>query len=170
MPYDFLFKPKPLNSRSALVPLMESAGYVGQGYTTYERSKLASRGISVIAGLAAIVGATYSVAAQEPQPIAYKNTNLAQYGVPSVDGIRPASTRYRDLTDRLPGKETRVDLYRLPNALIVTFSVSGVPFQVGYDRDFKPPTDVAYRDEIGNGVFSKYDPDAPVKVPNWLIR
>ncbi len=149
---------------------MGQTGYSSTANSTYETSKLASRGICAVAGLAAIVGSAYSGMAQDVQPITYRDTNLSQYGVPSVEGLKPYLTRHFDLTDKIPGNETRMDVFRTDDAMIGIFSANGQMFQIGYDQDFKAPTDVTYRDSTGDGRFEPYNPQSKVVIPEWVLR
>ena len=164
------FKPKPLNTRFTLVPLMESSSYAGGGYSTSERSKLASRGISVVAGLAALVGATYSAMAQDVQPIAYENTNLAQYGVPNMDGMKPIATKWLDKTDHIPGNETRFDIFKLEDGLLGIYSIKGKQYSVAYDPDGKPPVDYGFIDKNGDGNYERMSGSKLFSAPDWVIR
>lgn len=162
--------PKSLNTPFPILQGMGDASYSGTAYSAYDRSRLLNKGISAISGLAALVGVTYSTAAQDVQPISYRDTNLASYGVPSVDGLKPYRSRTFDLTDRLPGNETQLDVFKTNDAMIGIFSVNGKMFQIGYDRDFKAPTDRTYRDANGDGVFEPYNSQAKVVVPEWALR
>lgn len=149
---------------------MESAGYAGGGYSTYERSKLASRGISSLAGLAALVGATYSALAQDAQPIAYKDTNLATYGVPNFEGQTPYRTKFLDLSGKIPGKETRIDAFRDGKGFVATYSVNETVYAILIDKDGKRPVDQMYVDQTGSGKFEPYSIKAKFSTPNWVAK
>ncbi len=139
---------------------MESSGYAGGESNAYERSKLAARGLCAVAELAAIVSVTYSAIAQDLQTIAYKETNLAQYRVPSVEGGSPFRTVYGNLTDQIAGNETRADFHEVDGTHVGIFSINGKQFHVALDYHRKHPLDAAYTGRSAVGRYKEYDSKA----------
>ena len=122
------------------------------------------------AGLAALIGAASFSMAQEPQRIAYRDTNLAQYGVPNFEGMTPFRTDYIDRTDRVPGAETRIDAYRTGSGFVATYTANERLFALGLDVDGKRPLDFSYVDFSGNGEFVSQPVGEQFATPDWVIR
>ncbi len=163
-------KPKRLNSPEPIHRLMGETGYSGTANSTHETSKLASRGISAVAGLAALVGSAYSVMAQDVQPIAYKDTNLEEHGVPNFEGMKPYRTKFLDKTSDIPGQETRIDAYRVGSGFVAAYSVDGKRYSIGYDLDGKKPLDGMLLDSYGSGEFKQIPIGQKFAAPSWITK
>lgn len=161
---------KLLNSLAPTNWLMGDASYSETTYSAYERSKIASRGISAVAGIAALVGASYSAIAQEARPIAYTDTNLAQYGVPNFDGQKPLQTKWLDLSLDIPGAESRFDVFKAGEGLVATYTIDEKLYGVLFDKDGKKPLDSMYMDMNGSGNFEPYSPRELFTAPSWVTR
>ena len=93
--------------------------------------------------------------------------NLAQFGVPSIDGLKPFRSKPLDKDDR-PGKETRLDLYRVGGKIVGLYRTDRCgtkPYAVLMD-DGVPPVDITLVDEEGNGNYRAISPDTPFGPPD----
>jgi hypothetical protein len=154
---------------------MAEAGYDGTG-DSYRARGFLRTGMGALVGAATFVGALGLEARLQPAlgqdvaRVAYQQTNLGQHGVPDVAGLKPYQTRFADLTDQIPGFETRADFYDVNGGNIGLFSIRGRVFSIAVDKDKRPPLDAAYIDKTGDGKFEAYDPRAKIEVPQWVLR
>jgi len=82
----------------------------------------------------------------------------------------------KDYTDRIPGTETLVKIYKKKNQDVVfdTFEVDGEIYSCQFHikgKDGKSPTVYAIVDMDGDGVFeTKYSSGETPAVPEWIIK
>ncbi len=99
--------------------------------------------------------------------------NLTEFGVPSVERLTPYRTRFLDKTDKIPGRESRIDFYKAEGKLVVLYSIRGKPnstYAVAVDNDFKVPIDQVYIDYNGKGAFEPISGSNRFTAPDWVIK
>ncbi len=96
--------------------------------------------------------------------------NLGSYGIPNVDGMRPFKTNRMDLTDKISGKETLIEMYQIDGAFLAFYSIGGKKYSVAFDKDRKKPMDVSVMDFNGDGDFSPVPSNKSTAIPDWVIR
>lgn len=162
-----LRRPKALNSPTPFVVGMGDNGYFGR--IGYGAKDVVKGSLGALAGLAGIVATALPADAQDVSNVAYRDTNLAAYGVPNFEGMTPFNTKYLDQTDLIPGKETRRDAYRIGPGFISTYSIDEKMYAVSLDLDGKRPLDYAFTDKNGNGDFSRVPINSKFYVPSWAV-
>ncbi len=80
-----------------------------------------------------------------------------------------------DATDRIPGKETVVKIYKKnDDEVFETLEIEGEIYSCQFHikgKEGEPPTVFAIVDTDGDGVFeSKYGPGEIARVPDWVIQ
>lgn len=99
---------------------------------------------------------------------------LKEWGVPSIEGKEPYDTFEKDYSDKIDGKETLGELYKVNKELVEVFSVTldgeKLKYAVVYDKDWKAPLDLPLFDYEGNGKFSKINQNDDLRVPKWLEK
>ena len=162
---------KGLNRLLPLLGIMsgrELCGYSGQGLLRTGMAGLLGSVLAVGAG--SLEGRAQQALGQDVARIAYQQTNLSSYGVPDVAGLKPYFTRLLDKTDKIPGKETRQDMYQVGVGVVGTYSIGNRVYALVFDPDGRPPLEYAFDDKNGDGVFEPANPKEPVVVPEWIIK
>lgn len=115
-----------------------------------------------------------------------KEINLQGYQIPDLSQAEKVGTRYDDLTDKIEGKETRVDQYKLenPERIVSKVSINEKVFLYGVSNH-ETGEIYAIADMDGNGTFetrynendlkytSKEKKDFPAKKelpPEWVLK
>lgn len=117
-----------------------------------------------------------------------KETNPEGYAIPNISNATFMGTRYDDLTDKIDGPETRIDIYEMDKKDIYKVSINGNVFLYGISDDGTKDL-YAIADLNGDGIFeTKYDvdelkftetrqdgkvPDFPAKKdlpPKWVLE
>jgi len=83
--------------------------------------------------------------------------------------------RPKDYTDRIPGRETLVKIYKKNDEMVFdTFEIEGEIFACQFHLKGKnggPATVYAIQDADGDGVFeTKYSAGEHTRVPDWVIE
>ena len=99
-----------------------------------------------------------------------ESNNLKDYDVPSVEGLTPYKTKWLDKTDKIDGKETKLEYYKVNGDLIAIYSIDGKQYSVGLDHDWKRPIDVSLIDHEGNGQYEPFAEGKPFYAPDWVVK
>jgi len=163
---------KGLNRLLPLLGVMSGAsyggGYSGQGLLRTGMAGLVGAALAVAAG--SLEGRAQQALGQDVAKIAYQKTNLSSYGVPDVAGLKPYHTKWLDKTDKIAGKETRLDMYQVGVAVVGRYSVGERLFGILYDPDGRPPLEFAFVDKQGKGVFEPHNLKEEIVVPDWVVQ
>ncbi len=95
--------------------------------------------------------------------------NLSEFGIPDIKGLDPIRIIDLDKTLKIPGKETKYELYRVDKTSVLTYKIDGRQYGVAYDRDNKLPIDVLLMDPNGYGYYEPVPSNKPFEAPEWVI-
>jgi len=96
--------------------------------------------------------------------------NLADFNVPSVEGLKPYQVTHVDKTREISGEETRLAFYNAEDVLVVTYTIKERVYCVLVDRDWKPPVELTLIDRQGNGKFESIGGDETFSAPDWVTK
>lgn len=122
------------------------------------------------AALALVALVATGAAAQEVTLVAYRDTNLAQFGVPNFEAMEPIGTKRFDKVASIPGEETLQQAYRVGQGFVATYSIRGRIYAVAYDTDGERPVDYLFQDNEGSGNFVPISTTAESVPPDWVSQ
>ena len=99
-----------------------------------------------------------------------ESNNLKDYGIPSVEGLTPYKTKWLDKTKKIPGKETKIEFYKVNDKMVAFYKIADRTYAVGYDADNKKPLDLLLVDQNGNSQYQSYPVKKPFLAPEWIAN
>jgi len=117
-----------------------------------------------------LMGAAAMGIALASSPAKAQEINLAGWDTPSISTSKYGGEVRRDIIDEVPGAETIVRAYKLPNGKVFnTLTYKGNLF--GYYIDVDTPNPFSLIDPNGRGKFThKYGIHEKIPTPSYLLR
>ncbi|MCB0114526.1 MAG: hypothetical protein KDD84_10560 [Caldilineaceae bacterium] len=122
-------------------------------------------GLAAIAlGATAVMGAKDASAQEQVASLNIQGTNLAQFGVPDLNGRNPIRRTQID-TNGDGYNESVLELYENGAGLVGVFSMDGVPYAVALDSNRQTPVDRVLYDFNGRQQYTEVPVDFDIVPP-----
>ncbi|GEM_PF-4973174 len=94
---------------------------------------------------------------------------LKEWGIPDWKGKRSIFSSLEDHSSKMPGKETRFNIYEVGKISVGVYTISGKTYSVTADFDNQEPLDLALIDFSGKGIFEEISPGSSFQAPIWVL-